>query len=142
MRDLTLRIFVSVIIGMIAVYMIGCDEGDEGVGFKVEPPDGSTITPDTIITITFDKEPLEVISFPILTVDFGKIEEAISVTFVSLRGGNFSWELVGRELKLKLKAVELPFGNVLEIPEGELTMNIGRFDDEHSHTYSYTVVRK
>lgn len=35
MRDLTLSVSASVIVGMIVTYMIGCGEGDEGIEFKV-----------------------------------------------------------------------------------------------------------
>ena len=125
---------------------VGCGENDDSIGsigFKVNPADGSRITGDTLITITFDKEPLDVISLPpILSVDFGKIAGTISVTFVSVQGHNYHWELEGKMLKLQLTAVKLPLGETLDIPKGELIMHISGYDGKSSESYTYTVVRK
>ena len=71
---LNVKILIVVIIVPFAIYMIGCGTDDETVGFQVTPPDNSTITPETPITITFDKTPMNVVSL-LLFLMFNLIQE-------------------------------------------------------------------
>lgn len=133
------KILIVVIIAAFTTYMIGCGTDDATVGFQVTPPDGSTITPETPITITFDKTPMNVVSLLLfLDVQFDTKEETLSVVFQTEYSGQyiFTWELAGRDLKIK---VESHLDSILRFSEGSLTMWINDIDGENLETYSYTV---
>lgn len=136
---LNVKILIVVIITPFAIHMIGCGADDETVGFQVTPPDNSTITPETPITITFDKTPMNVVSVLLfLDVQFDTREETLSVAFQTEYSGQyiFTWELVGRDLKIK---VEPRLDSILRFSEGPLTMWVNNVDGENLETYSYTV---
>ena len=54
-----LWIFVLLIWGILTIYMVGCGSLEEDATFvSANPPNGSRITPDDIITVTFDNIPV------------------------------------------------------------------------------------